>query len=173
MPINAPINFLQWIDDNRRLLQPPVGNKVIYDDTSNFIVMVVGGPNARSDYHYNETEEFFYQIEGDIVVKIIDDGKPRSVPLKAGEIFLVPAKVPHCSQRPANTIGLVMEVKRQPGMKDGLIWLCEKCQAKVYDEYFTLTDIGTQLKAIMEKFYASEQLRTCQSCGHLQPVPGK
>lgn len=173
MAVLSPINFPKWIDEHRHLLKPPVGNKVVYTDTSDFIVMVVGGPNARSDYHYNETEEFFYQIEGDIVVRIIDEGKPRAVPVKAGDFFLVPAKVPHCSQRPAGSIGIVIEVKRQLGMKDGLLWHCEKCNEKVYDEYFILTDIGSQLKAIMEKFYGSESLRTCKSCGHVQPIPGK
>jgi len=169
----SPINLLQWIEDHRHLLKPPVGNQTIYTDTGNFIAMIVGGPNARSDYHYNETEEFFYQIEGDVTLKLIVDGKPVSVPLKQGEIFLLPAKVPHSPQRPAGTVGLVMEVKRQPGMQDGLIWFCERCDQKVYDEYFILGDIGTQLKAIMERFYASSELRTCKHCLHVQPIPGR
>jgi len=173
MSFPPPINFQKWIDDHRHLLKPPVGNRSVYEQTGNFIVMVVGGPNARSDYHYNETEEFFYQIEGDITLNLIVDHKPVSVPLKQGEIFLLPAKVPHSPQRPAGTVGLVMEVKRQPEMKDGLIWFCDHCNAKVYEEYFTLTDIGAQLKAIMEKFYASEKLRTCNTCGAIQPIPGK
>jgi 3-hydroxyanthranilate 3,4-dioxygenase len=168
-----PINFQRWIDENRHLLKPPVGNQTVYKDTGNFIVMVVGGPNARSDYHYNETEEFFYQLEGDITLKLMVDGKPVSVPLKQGDIFLLPAKVPHSPQRPAGTVGLVMEVTRQPEMKDGLIWFCDNCTERVYEEYFTLKDIGVQLKEIMERFYASEALRTCKACGHIQPVPGR
>ena len=32
--------------------------------------MVVAGPNARKDYHFNETEEWFYQLEGNINVRI-------------------------------------------------------------------------------------------------------
>src|SRR5262245_15162489 len=101
-----PINFKQWINDHRHLLKPPVGNKMVYED-ADFIVMVVGGPNARKDYHYDEGEEFFYQLEGDITVKIVEDGTPRDVKIREGEIFLLPPKVPHSPQRPANTIGLV------------------------------------------------------------------
>ncbi|MBM3329419.1 MAG: 3-hydroxyanthranilate 3,4-dioxygenase [Calditrichaeota bacterium] len=172
MPFHA-INFRRWIDEHRHLLKPPVGNQTVYTGTENFIVMVVGGPNARSDYHYNETEEFFYQIEGDIVLKLIEDGKPVEVPLREGDIFLLPPKIPHSPQRPAGTVGLVMEVKRSPGMKDGIIWFCDHCQAKVYEEVFEMTDIVGQLKGIMERFYASEKLRTCKACGRVQPIPGR
>ena len=115
----SPLNFKQWIDEHRDLLKPPVGNKCVWDD-GDFIVMVVGGPNSRKDYHYNETPVFFYQLEGDIVLKIIDDGEPREVPIKEGDIYLLPPKVPHSPQRPANTIGLVIEQKRPDGMEDGL-----------------------------------------------------
>ena len=169
----SPINLQGWIDEHRHLLKPPVGNAAIYTGTDNFIAMVVGGPNARSDYHYNETEEFFLQIEGEITLKLIVDDKPVNVTLKPGEIFLLPAKVPHSPQRPAGTIGIVMEVKRQPGMKDGLIWFCDRCNHRVYEEYFLLEDIVTQLKAIMERFYASADLRTCPNCSHVQPIPGR
>ena len=95
MPVTRPFNFKQWIDEHRHLLKPPVMNQVVYQPNQDFIVMVVGGPNSRKDYHYNETEEFFYQLEGDIVVKIIDDGKPVNIPIKEGEIFLLPARTPH------------------------------------------------------------------------------
>src|SRR4030095_3160037 len=114
-----------WIDENRHLLKPPVGNMQVYQGNKDFIVMVVGGPNARKDYHYNEGEEFFYQREVDIVVRIIDEnGKPKDIEIKEGEIFLLPGKVPHSPQRPANTVGLVIERYRREGEKDGFIWLC-------------------------------------------------
>lgn len=160
-----PIDFQKWIDDNRHLLQPPVGNKCVYEQAGDFIVMVVGGPNRRKDYHYNESEELFYQLEGDIIVKIIEDDTPRDVPIKAGEMFLLPARVPHSPQRTEGSIGLVIEKVRKGNETDGLMWFCENCGNKLYDEYFKLTDIVKQLPPIMEKYFASEALRTCSECG--------
>jgi len=58
-------NFKRWIDEHRHLLKPPVGNKLVFTD-SEFIIMVVGGPNARRDFHVDPGEEFFYQLEGGI-----------------------------------------------------------------------------------------------------------
>ena len=165
------INFKKWIDDNRHLLKPPVGNQVVYKPEQDFIVMVVGGPNARKDYHYNETEEFFYQLEGDIVVKIVEDGKHVDVPIKEGEIFMLPAKTPHSPQRGPNTVGLVMEVQRREGMKDGFLWYCEKCNHLLHEEYMVVTDLVKQLPVIMGKFYESKELRTCKSCGHVMQPP--
>src|SRR5438876_6268998 len=107
MALAPPINLQAWIEEHRSLLQPPVGNVCVHN--SQFLVMVVGGPNARSDYHVNPGEELFYQVEGDIVLKIIEDGRPRELPIKQGDIFLLPAGVPHSPQRPANTVGLVVE----------------------------------------------------------------
>ncbi|MEQ9104067.1 MAG: 3-hydroxyanthranilate 3,4-dioxygenase [Rhodothermales bacterium] len=160
-----PIDFQKWIDDNRHLLKPPVGNKCVYEQAGNFIVMVVGGPNRRKDYHYNESEELFYQLEGDITVKIIEDDTPRDIPIKAGEMFLLPARVPHSPQRTEGSIGLVIEKVRKGDETDGLMWFCEHCGNKLYDEYFKLTDIVKQLPPIMEKFFSSEALRTCSECG--------
>ena len=173
MSIPRAFSFKKWIDENRHLLKPPVGNQVVYKPQQDFIVMVVGGPNSRKDYHYNETEEFFYQLEGDINVKIIEDGKPADIHIKEGEIFLLPARIPHSPQRGANTIGLVMEVQRRPGMKDGFHWYCEKCNNMLHEEYFTLEDITTQFPAIMKRFYDSLEMRTCKNCGTIMepPVP--
>src|ERR1700743_2167482 len=119
MPIQRPFNIQKWIDDNRHLLKPPVGNQQVYKGNDDFIVMVVGGPNSRKDYHYNEGEELFYQLEGDIVVKIIEDGKPVDIPIKAGDMFLLPGRVPHSPQRGPNTVGLVVEIKRKTVELDG------------------------------------------------------
>lgn len=171
MSITRPFNFKQWIDENRHLLKPPVNNKVVYKDTE-FTVMVVGGPNSRKDYHYNESEEFFYQLEGNIKVQVQEDGKPVTVDIKEGDIFLLPPKVPHNPIRFKDTIGLVMERRRRPGEKDGLLWFCEKCNHKLYEEYFELTDITKQFQTIFAKFYNSEELRTCRQCGCImQPPP--
>jgi 3-hydroxyanthranilate 3,4-dioxygenase len=167
------INFKKWIDENRHLLKPPVGNKCVYDKAHDFIVMVVGGPNARKDYHYNEGEEFFYQLEGDITLKVIDEGKPVEIPIRQGEIFLLPPRVPHSPQRPANTIGLVIERTRRPGQKDGCMWFCEKCHSKLYEEYFSLEtprDIVDKLRALMTQFNESKEKRTCKECGAVMAV---
>ncbi|KPQ15549.1 MAG: 3-hydroxyanthranilate 3,4-dioxygenase NbaC [Algoriphagus marincola HL-49] len=165
MALSSPFNFKKWIDDNRHLLKPPVGNQQVYKGNDDFIVMVVGGPNARKDYHYEEGEEFFYQLEGDMVLKVIEDGKTKDISIKEGEIFLLPPRVPHSPQRPANTVGLVMERYRRPGEKDGFLWFCENCNHKLHEEYVELTDIVNQLPPIMERFWSSDELRTCKKCG--------
>jgi 3-hydroxyanthranilate 3,4-dioxygenase len=167
----STINFKQWIDENRHLLKPPVGNRQIWKETKDFIVMVVGGPNQRTDYHYNETEEFFYQLEGNIVLRVIDEGKPVDIPIRAGDIFLLPGKVPHSPRREAGSIGIVIERVRQPGMTDGLQWYCLECEQKLYEEYFAMSDIANQMQPVFERFYASEALRTCKHCGAVHPVP--
>lgn len=171
MSIARPFNFKQWIDEHRHLLKPPVGNQQVYKDNKDYIVMVVGGPNARKDYHYNESEEFFYQIEGDITLKVIEDGLPVDIAIKEGEIFLLPPKVPHSPQRKANTIGMVIERYRRPDEKDGFIWFCENCNNKLYEEYFDMTDIVKQLPVVMKTFYDSENLRTCKACGTVMQPP--
>lgn len=168
--VTRPFNFKKWIEENRHLLKPPVNNKVVYKDAE-FIVMVVGGPNSRKDYHYNESEEFFYQLEGDIKVQIQEDGKAVEVDIKEGEIFLLPAKVPHNPRRFANSIGLVMERKRRPDEKDGLLWFCEKCNHPLHSAYFMLTDITSQFQIEFKRFYESKDLRTCKKCGTVMEPP--
>ena len=129
------------------MLKPPVGNKQVFMDTE-FIVMVVGGPNARKDYHFNEGEEFFYQLEGDALVKIQEDGKSVEVPIREGEIFLLPPRIPHSPIRGANTVGLVIERRRKEHEKDGLLWFCDKCNHKLYEEYFPLKNIETDFQEV-------------------------
>lgn len=170
MPVQRPFNFKKWIDENRHLLKPPVGNKVVYEDTE-FIVMVVGGPNSRKDYHYNESEEFFYQLEGDVAVGIQENDKAVIIPIREGEIFLLPPKVPHSPMRGANTVGLVIERKRKDTEKDGLLWFCENCNNKLYEEYFQLTNIMTQFQDVFNRFYSSIEHRTCKKCGTVMEPP--
>ena len=172
MAIQRPFDFKSWIDENRHLLKPPVGNKVVWKD-ADFVVMVVGGPNSRKDYHFNEGEEFFYQLEGDIVVKIQEDGKAVDVPIKEGMIFLLPPRVPHNPVRSANSIGLVIERRRDSVENDGLLWFCENCNHKLYEEYFTLENIETDFQRVFAKFYGSEDLRTCKQCGTIMEPPAK
>lgn len=160
-----PFNFRKWIDDNRHLLKPPVGNKVLWKDRE-FIVMVVGGPNERTDFHVNQSEEFFYQLEGDMTLKIVgENGRIRDVAIREGDVFLLPGKIPHSPQRPANTVGLVVERRRHPGEMDALQWYCEKCSHRLYEEKFFLTNIETQFNAVFDRYYSSEHV-LCKECGH-------
>lgn len=160
----APINFKKWIEDNRELLKPPVGNKLVWEDRE-FIIMVVGGPNNRTDYHVNQGEEFFYQLEGNMTLRVIDDGKPVDIPINEGDIYLLPGGMPHSPQRPAGTVGLVVERKRTPGEQDGFQWYCQECGTKLYEEYFEMTNIVTQLPPIFERFYGNAENSTCKKCG--------
>ena len=173
MAVQKPFNFKKWIDENRHLLKPPVGNQQVYKGNKDFIVMVVGGPNARKDFHYNEGEEFFYQLEGNITLKIIEEDKVVELPINEGDIFLLPPRTPHCPQRPANTIGLVMERYREPTEKDGFLWFCEHCGNKLYEEFVEVSDIVKQLPIVMDKFYSSTELRTCKNCGTVMQPPQK
>ncbi|MDQ3190334.1 MAG: 3-hydroxyanthranilate 3,4-dioxygenase [Bacteroidota bacterium] len=170
MSLQRPFNIKQWIEENRHLLKPPVGNKQIWENAE-FIVMAVGGPNARKDYHYNESEEFFYQLEGDIKVGIQENGNAVTIPIKEGDIFLLPPMVPHSPIRGENTVGLVIERKRRAGEKDGLLWFCENCNHKLYEEYFEMTNIMTQFQGIFKKFYGSQELRTCTKCKTVMEAP--
>lgn len=166
MGILPPFNLQKWVDENRHLLKPPVGNKQVYLGNDDYIVMVVGGPNGRKDYHWEDGEELFYQIEGDIELKIINEaGEPETISIKEGEMFLLPPRIPHSPQRPADTIGLVIERYRRPGEEDKLMWFCENCNNLLHAASFPLEDIGTQIKAAIEEFMADESLRTCKNCG--------
>ena len=165
-----PYNLKAWVEEHRDLLKPPVGNKMVWQDAE-FMVMVVGGPNRRKDFHVEEGSEFFYQIEGDITLRIIEDDAPRDIAIREGEIFLLPPRIPHSPQRPANTIGMVVERVRKPGELDHLVWFCDACGETLNDASFELRDLGTQLKPIIEGFYADEALRTCKKCGDVMQVP--
>lgn len=160
-----PLNFKRWIDEHRHLLQPPVGNQLIWEDTE-LMVTIVGGPNSRTDYHIDEGAEFFYQLEGDIILKVIEDGAPRDLPIREGEIFLLPPRVPHSPRRPANTIGLVLERQRAAGELDGFVWYCPECGAKLYEEFLHVTNLVTQLSPVFDRFYGNAEHCTCKRCGH-------
>ena len=161
-----PFNLQQWIDENRDLLKPPINNKNLYKQAGDFIVMIVGGPNARKDYHYNESEELFYQLEGDMTVYAQIDGKKTEITIKEGEMFLLPANIPHNPVRPENTIGLVIErVRIGTDLSDGLFWFCDKCNHPLHHYRFPLTNIESDFLTRFKEFYSSEELRTCKNCG--------
>lgn len=170
--IFSSLSLKNWINDNRHLLKPPVGNKLIWQDRE-FMVMAIGGPNERIDYHVNQGEEFFYQVEGDIVLKIRDksDGSFKDITINEGEIFLLPRGVPHSPQRPAGTIGLVIERKRLATEQDGFLWYCEKCQNLLHQHFFHLHNIEKQLPPIFQNFWESDKT-TCSKCEHQHQKKG-
>jgi len=173
MTIRKPFNLQHWIDEHRNELKPPVGNRNLYKDAGDYIVMIVAGPNARKDYHFNETEELFYQLEGDINVRIQEDGKAVDIPIKAGEMFLLPGNTPHSPSRSEGSIGLVIECKRTATEKDGLLWFCENCNNKLHETYFPLDNIEKDFLPRFKEFYTSIDLRTCKKCGHVMEADEK
>ena len=170
MSIIPPINFKKWIKDNRHLLKPPVGNKVVYDQ-GDFIIMVVGGPNSRKDYHVDPVEEFFYQIEGDMILKIIEDGNQVDINIREGEIFLLPKNIPHSPQRFKNTIGLVVEYKRAKGELDVFQWYCDDCGNLLHEVTLQLENIVSQLPPLFNNYWENIDSRTCSNCGKIQDQP--
>ena len=166
----AAFNLKQWIAENRGLLRPPVGNAQLFKTTwKNFIVMVIGGPNLRADYHDDPGEELFYQIEGDIVLRVREDGRAAEVPVREGEILLLPPHVRHSPQRPAGSVGLVVERLRLPGERDAFEWYCERCEACLHRAELELVDIETDLPPVFAAYWGDAGLRTCAACGHVNP----
>lgn len=166
-PLQA-FNLASWIEKHREELQPPVCNKQVFEDAE-FIVMVVGGPNSRRDYHYDEGEEIFYQIEGDMLLRIIQDETRVDIPIREGDLFLLPPRVPHSPQRFEDTLGIVVERKRRDGELDGFLWYCDACDHKLHEEYLELKDIERDLPPVFERFNQNEALRRCRNCGQVAP----
>jgi 3-hydroxyanthranilate 3,4-dioxygenase len=165
----VPFDLKGWIEENKDSFTPPMGSRVLYKDPQ-LIMIVVGGPNTRGDFHVTDSPEFFYQIQGDIVIEYFEDGKRLRSEVKEGQVALIPAMVPHSPQRPAGTVGLVIERKRRPDEADGFEWYCNKCDAKLHQaekwDGRTLRSIGE----LTAGFESEESQRTCKSCGHVQPV---
>jgi len=169
-PLSA-FNLRRWIDDHRNLLRPPVGAEMIWKD-SQFMVMIIGGPNSRRDFHINPGDEFFYQLEGNIVLEYIDSaGKRQRETIREGDVLLLPARTPHSPQRPGNTVGLVVERLREPSEAESYAWHCERCDRKLYELVRGEGDLLQDLRRVAAEFNASESLRTCKACGYVQPVP--
>jgi len=165
-----PFNLKDWIQEHIHLLKPPVGNKVVWED-ADMTVMIVGGPNQRTDYHDDPMEEFFYMFKGDMVLRVMEEnGKPpRDIQIKQGEVFMLPAHVRHSPQREAGSIGLVIEPKRTAGLQDAFEWYCLRCHHLVHRAEFILKDIEKDLPPIFNAFYQSKSLRTCFECGQVHP----
>ena len=168
--LKPPINFKNWIESNRHLLKPPVGNQVVYDQ-GDFMVMVVGGPNSRKDYHVDPVEEFFFQLEGDMLLKVIENGQRADISIKEGEIFLLPKNIPHSPQRFKDTVGLVIEYKRDEGALDSFQWYCDECNSLLYEVSLQLKDIVAQLPPLFKSYWEDIDSRTCARCGAVQEPP--
>ncbi len=166
-----PINLQAWIEEHRDQLKPPVCNKMVYE-VGDFIIMIIGGPNIRKDYHDDPGEEFFYQVEGDMVLKVMEDGKPKDVTIKEGEMFLLPPHIHHSPQRFENTVGLVIERKRHADELDGFAWYCDECNSKIHEEFVPLKSIVDDLPPLFDRFWNSEENRACNDCGHVMPPKG-
>lgn len=169
-PRYKPFNFEAWIERNRDQLKPPVSNKQLFDHETGMIVMIVGGPNTRVDFHDDPVEEFFYQLKGDMMLKIAEDGEIYDVTIGEGEVFILPPHARHSPQRPVpGSIGLVVEGARAPGQKDGFEWFCFNCGSLVHRVEVEVTDIVKDLPPLYDAFYASEADRTCKNCGAMHP----
>jgi 3-hydroxyanthranilate 3,4-dioxygenase len=170
MPVSA-FNFGMWIEEHAHLLKPPVGNQLVFRDADDLIVQVVGGPNARTDYHDDPYEEFFYQLRGNMLLKLIEDGRPRDVPIREGEILLLPGHVRHSPQRPEpGSVGLVVEKVRPRDVNDGFEWYCPRCWALVHRVEVNVRNIVSDLPPLFEAFYSGR--RQCPQCAADHPGRG-
>lgn len=163
-------NLRAWIDEHRDSLKPPVCNQQVFEE-NDFIVMIVGGPNSRQDYHVDAGPELFYQLEGNMLLQVIEDGKRHDITIAEGEMLLLPPRIPHSPQRFADTVGLVVERQRLVHELDGFLWFCDHCNHKMYEEYVYVDDIVEQLPPIFERFYGTTENRTCDECGAVMPRP--
>jgi len=165
-------NFPQWIEENKHLLKPPVGNKQMFPTGDDFITMVVGGPNQRTDFHVDPYEEFFYQIKGTMHVDVMTDDGPARVDINEGEMWMLPRNMPHSPQRDADSIGLVIERVREQGTLEKFRWYCDNCNAIVHEVELQVNDIVADLPPVFNAFYESEEARTCPECGTLHRGKG-
>lgn len=164
-----PLNLMRWIEAHKDVLKPPVGNAQIWQD-GDFMVTIVAGPNERTDYHVDPLEEFFYQIKGNMVLRVWHEGGPKDIPMREGDVMLLPPNVPHSPQRPEpNSYGLVVERIRPNGMKDAFQWYCEKCRALVHRREVQLDSIVDDLPPVFKEYYDDPAKRICKACGHQNP----
>ncbi|MER7211168.1 3-hydroxyanthranilate 3,4-dioxygenase [Streptosporangium sp. NPDC020072] len=168
-----PIDFTKWIDEHAHLLKPPVGNKVIFEGANDLIVMVVGGPNARTDFHVDPYEELFYQVRGNMHINVMTEDGPETVHVKEGQMWLLPPNLPHSPQRPEEgSVGFLVERIRPEGVLEKFRWYCQDCNAVVHEVELQVRDIVSDLPPIFQAFYDDEKARTCGGCGALHPGKG-
>lgn len=165
----APFNLERWLADHAALLRPPVNNKLVFENAG-MVVQVIGGPNQRVDFHDDPVEEFFYQLKGDMVLKIAGPEGISDVPIREGEVLLIPPHTRHSPQRPVpGSLGLVVESARRPGDIDGFEWFCFGCGALVHRVEARVANIVTDLPPLFAAFYADRAARTCRACGAIHP----
>ncbi|MGV9770913.1 3-hydroxyanthranilate 3,4-dioxygenase [Streptosporangium sp. NPDC003464] len=168
-----PIDFSKWIDEHAHLLKPPVGNKIIFEGAGDLIVMVVGGPNARTDFHVDPYEELFYQVRGNMHINVMTPEGPETVHVREGQMWLLPAGLPHSPQRPEEgSVGFLVERVRPEGVLEKFRWYCLECDAVVHEVELQVRDIVADLPPIFQAFYDDEKARTCDGCGVLHPGKG-
>jgi 3-hydroxyanthranilate 3,4-dioxygenase len=163
-------DFKAWIEEHRPLLKPPVANRLVFEDPDGMVIQVIGGGNQRVDFHDDPAQEFFYQLQGDMILKIMDDGVVYDVPIREGDVFLLPPHVRHSPQRPVpDSVGLVVEGQRKPGDRDGFEWYCFECGHLVHRVEITLKSIVQDLPPLFEAFYSDLSERKCPNCGAVHP----
>jgi 3-hydroxyanthranilate 3,4-dioxygenase len=171
--VPRPVSFPNWLAENQHLLKPPVGNKQLFTNASDFIVMVVGGPNQRTDYHVDPYEEFFYQIKGNMHLNVMTPDGPDTIHIKEGDMWVLPGNMPHSPQRPEEgSVGLVVERVREEGALEKFQWYCPECGNLVHEVELQVRDIVVDLPPVFQAFYADEKARTCEKCGTLHPGRG-
>lgn len=173
-PVIPPvIDFPAWIKENEHLLKPPVNNKAAWTPLGDFIVQVVGGPNQRTDFHFDPYEEWFYQYRGNMHVNIQTPDGLQRIDIREGEMWLLPGNVFHSPQRPEeSSIGIVIERIREEGTLEKFAWFCPNCNAKVHEVELQVRDIVEDLPPVFRDFYESEEGRTCPECGAVHPGKG-
>lgn len=160
------LNVDQWIEENKDSFVPPVCNKLMHG-AGQLKIMFIGGPNQRKDYHIEEGEEFFFQLKGDMCLKIVEKDAHKDVEIKEGECYLHPSRIPHSPQRFENTVGLVIERERSKEEFDGLRYYIDGTTDPLWEEWFYCYDLGIQLGPVIKKYFASEEHKTGK------PPPGK
>jgi 3-hydroxyanthranilate 3,4-dioxygenase len=151
-------NCPEWIEKNRCDFMPPVCNKTMFSDQLK--VFYIGGPNCRKDFHLECGEEVFYQIEGGMILKVVEQGKHRDIEIKQGEIFLLPGKIEHSPQRSEGTVGNVIEREREKDEMDCLRYFIDGTTDVLYERWFHLKDVVKDLPPIIKEFNESEEAKT-------------
>ncbi|HEY1485462.1 MAG TPA: 3-hydroxyanthranilate 3,4-dioxygenase [Micromonosporaceae bacterium] len=173
VPVTPAIDFAGWITAHEHLLKPPVNNKQVFDGAGDLVVMVVGGPNQRTDYHVDPYEELFYQIKGNMHVNVVTENGPETIHIREGQMWLLPAFTPHSPQRPEEgSIGLVVEKVREEGTLERFQWYCQNCGSLVYEVELQVRSIVDDLPRTFNEFYANEAAHTCANCGAVHPGKG-
>lgn len=167
-PALTSFNLMEWIEQNKDQLRPPTAAKTVFAQ-DDFMTTVVGGPNKRTDYHINQTEELFFQLKGEMQLGLQVDGKVEVVTIGEGQIYLLPAHVPHAPMRGENTVGLIVERIRKDGMTDTHRWYCEKCNSILWEKSVFIENLERDMPLVFEEYYSDPSNQICDFCGHKNP----